>query len=264
MTNMQDLLGKIFEADVTPNGNDKLRNAVNSSGPQESNPLGGLFDAFKDSGAGNLLDSLSNVAKDMYSQTKAGVESGNPLAIGGLAALAGAILGGGRQAIGGAVGAGALAILAKFAYDAMQKQKNATADPSDLPLGLRQPANADEERQLESRAALILQAMVNAAKADGKIADDEMQRITSKLQEAGADQSALAFIKHQMAAPADMDALIRAVPDQATALQVYAASLLAITVDTPAEKAYLAKLAQGLGLSADEVSHLQAALGVTV
>jgi uncharacterized membrane protein YebE (DUF533 family) len=47
-----------------------------------------------------------------------------------------------------------------------------------------------------------------------------------------------------------------------SAVEVYAASVLAIEVDTPAEREYLRRLAQGLGLEDRTVQRLYATLGV--
>jgi uncharacterized membrane protein YebE (DUF533 family) len=55
---------------------------------------------------------------------------------------------------------------------------------------------------------------------------------------------------------------VRDVPNQEVAIEVYAASLLAIEVDTPAEQAYLRALAQRLGLDAGTVQHVHQTLGV--
>ena len=46
------------------------------------------------------------------------------------------------------------------------------------------------------------------------------------------------------------------------AAQVYAASLLAIEVDTDAERAYLARLAQSLALPPAAIAHIHQTLGV--
>lgn len=46
------------------------------------------------------------------------------------------------------------------------------------------------------------------------------------------------------------------------AAQVYAASLLAIEVDTPAERQYLQQLAEGLGLSPEVTSQLEKTVGL--
>jgi len=46
------------------------------------------------------------------------------------------------------------------------------------------------------------------------------------------------------------------------AAELYAASLMAIEVDTPAEKAYLADLASGLGLSPDVARRIEEMIGL--
>ena len=119
-----------------------------------------------------------------------------------------------------------------------------------------------EEQELEQRALLIVRAMVNAAKADGQIDGQEIERISAKLGEAGSDQEARAFLAQELQKPIDSDAITRQVSDPQLAVQVYAASLLAIEVDTAAERAYLRDLAARLGLDASAVAHVHQALGV--
>jgi uncharacterized membrane protein YebE (DUF533 family) len=61
----------------------------------------------------------------------------------------------------------------------------------------------------------------------------------------------------------DLDALVAQVEAPDLAAEVYAASLLAIEVDTQAERAYLDRLAAALKLDQATRGHLHAALGVT-
>jgi uncharacterized membrane protein YebE (DUF533 family) len=109
---------------------------------------------------------------------------------------------------------------------------------------------------------VILQAMINAAKADGQIDAAEQQRILGKLEEAGANAAVQEFVRAEMARPLDLQALLREVHHPQMAAEVYAASLLAIEVDTPAERDYLRQLAQGLGLDEGAVQRLHLTLGV--
>jgi uncharacterized membrane protein YebE (DUF533 family) len=108
---------------------------------------------------------------------------------------------------------------------------------------------------------VVLKAMINAAKADGQIDDTERQRILGKLEEAGADAEAREFVQAELRRPFDVDGPPE-IQNPQTAVEVYAASLLAIEVDTPAEREYLRRLAQGLGLEERTVQRLHAALGV--
>jgi uncharacterized membrane protein YebE (DUF533 family) len=133
----------------------------------------------------------------------------------------------------------------------------------DVPLGAREPQTPGEEAVLRSRGMILLQAMISAAKADGQIDGREMDRILGKLDEAGADAEAKDFVLAEMRRPLDLDALVAQVEAPDLAAEVYAASLLAIEVDTQAERAYLDRLATALKLDQATRGHLHAALGVT-
>jgi len=50
-------------------------------------------------------------------------------------------------------------------------------------VGLIEPQNPADRQELERHSELVLKAMINAAKADGQIDPDEMQRIVGKLNE---------------------------------------------------------------------------------
>ncbi len=103
--------------------------------------------------------------------------------------------------------------------------------------------------------------MIDAAKADGRVDASERQRIVAKAQEGGADPEAAAFLERELARPADPDGLATEARDPVVAAQVYAASLLAIQVDTQEERDYLRVLAGKLGLEPAVVAQLHAALG---
>jgi uncharacterized membrane protein YebE (DUF533 family) len=160
-----------------------------------------------------------------------------------------------------------MALLGSLALEALQGLSRQPAGgapaalPAELPLGLRAPTTMSEESELESKAKVVLKAMINAAKADGQIDDAERQRILGKLEEAGADAETRESVQADMRRPFDVNGLPE-VSNPQTAVEVYAASLLAIEVDTPAERDYLRRLAQGLGLEAGTVQRLHAALGV--
>lgn len=191
----------------------------------------------------------------------------NPLAVGGLGALAGTLLGGGR----GAVGGGLLAVLGSLAYSALQSGGQAApATPSPLGAGMAggyarpgaapEPTAADVQRI----AVLVLRSMIQAAKADGQIDAAEIGRITDKIDEGDSASAAeaRAFVLEQMRSPPDLAGLVRDVQGPAEAAGVYGAALMAIEVDTSAERDYLARLARELRLEPGTVAHLHASLGV--
>jgi uncharacterized membrane protein YebE (DUF533 family) len=128
--------------------------------------------------------------------------------------------------------------------------------------GLREPENPQEEQQVQSLTNLIVKAMVNAAKADGQIDEDEFQKVVGELQGDGITQAEREFLLAEVRKPLSTAEIVQAVSDRQTGAQVYAASLLAIEVDTPAEKQYLQQLARDLGLDSHVVGQIHTALGV--
>jgi len=267
MFNARDLLGQVMQAGMTDTTASRLRHAMGTKGLGETgNPLAQLFGQI--GGAGGAGGGLAGLAENMLGDASRSVKSGNPLAVGGLGALAGAVLGGGGGALKGALGGGVLAVLGGLALAALRNQTGAASGPDQLakeaPLGLREPQGPAEEAEVEQTARLILRAMINAAKADGQIDGGEMQRIVGKLEEGGADDEARAFVLSEMQRPADLDGLVAEVRSPEVAVGIYGASLLAIEVDTPAERDYLRRLAERLSLDAAAVQRVHAALGVPV
>ncbi len=108
-------------------------------------------------------------------------------------------------------------------------------------------------------AGLMLKAMIQAAKADGEIDDNEKAKLMSEFGELDDDERA--FIREQMAAPVDAAALAREVP-QGYGPQVYLMSLMAIEFDNRKEAEYLHALAQGLGLDKAAVNAIHEKVGV--
>ena len=191
----------------------------------------------------------------------------NPLQAGGLGAMAGALLGGGGDSIKGAIGGGAMAMLAGVAVKALMNGGQASASAEAVsggaaPVGLKAPETPAEAEYLEKTANLAVRAMVSAAKSDGEIDQQEMQRIIAKLKEAGADAEAQGWVLTELGKPLDLDGLVADVPNLEVAAEVYAASLLAIEVDTPEERAYLEQLASRTGLNPAVVQYIHQSMGV--
>jgi uncharacterized membrane protein YebE (DUF533 family) len=105
--------------------------------------------------------------------------------------------------------------------------------------------------------------MVNAAKADGQIDPQERQRILGRMQADGSDSVERRFVGAELSKPADLDAILREATTPEVAIQVYAASLLAIEVDTPAERSYLSTLADRLGLPREAIQRVHQSMGVS-
>jgi uncharacterized membrane protein YebE (DUF533 family) len=106
------------------------------------------------------------------------------------------------------------------------------------------------------QATLLVMAMIAAAAADGEVDPEERARILERLEATGLDDEEREFIDTQLTEPATIDELAARVRQPALAEEVYAASLLAIDVDTEAERDWLDRLAQKLDLDPNTVSRL--------
>ena len=111
----------------------------------------------------------------------------------------------------------------------------------------------------EANAKLMLRAMIQSAKADGVISPEELAALSPYLSELGEEERA--FVEAELAAPVDPLALARDVGEGAKA-QIYAAAASISKGDSPAEKQYLAALAQGLALSPADLAKIHADIGI--
>jgi len=115
-------------------------------------------------------------------------------------------------------------------------------------LGGGEEAAAPPEQQAAAndQATVMIRAMVNAAKSDGRVDESEQQNIISKL---GSDisEAEIDFLKKEFAAPLDVAGFASSVP-QGLEQQVYFLSLTSIELDTQNEAQYLGQLAQAMKL----------------
>jgi uncharacterized membrane protein YebE (DUF533 family) len=109
---------------------------------------------------------------------------------------------------------------------------------------------------------LLIQAMIAAAAADGRIDDTERAAILQRAEGNGLDADTRAFLERELAAPLTQ-AQIAARTRPAIAADVYAASLVAITLDTEQERAYLDQLARALSLDDNTRQTIHAQLAAT-
>jgi uncharacterized membrane protein YebE (DUF533 family) len=278
MANFGDLIGAMLQNTMAPSGQQRMGNALEDLMRSGISSLGGGAqggEAAAPSGAGaGAGGGLGGLLGQVLGAVQGGLSSAaqSPGQAGGIGAVLGGLLGGGGDSVKGALGGGALAMLASIAFKAMQgagqAPAQATAGGATMPgfnmPGLMPPQTQAQEQAAEATAQVILKAMISAAKADGQIDSAEMQRIVGKLQEVGMDEQIKAWVMNEMSQPLNLDGLVAAIPSQEVAAQVYAASLLAIEVDTDAERAYLAQLAQKTQLHPMVVQHIQQSMGISV
>ena len=99
-----------------------------------------------------------------------------------------------------------------------------------------------------SRGLLLVRAMIAAAMSDGHLDGSERSRIMAKIDELGLDAEERALVCGELLQPKTADAIAAAVGDQATGIEVYAASLLAIDESRHQGRLYLDELARRLNL----------------
>ncbi|MTE02113.1 DUF533 domain-containing protein [Paracoccus sp. YIM 132242] len=260
------LLGELFGNNTgtrTGGGglNDMLGQVLGGRGTGQGTPYGGPQSRGASGGLGGLLDGLTSRARtggtgggglgDLLGQLGGGPKTRSAGTGGGLGDLLGGLLGG--AAAGGM--AGSLA----------RKDSQPTNDASfgelfnDAVVKQGEPEVAPTPEQ-NAVAGLMLRAMIQAAKSDGTIDDAEKQRLLGKLGD-DLDDEERQFIRTQMAAPIDPEALARDVPAGLES-QVYLMSLLAIDLDHDDEVRYLGRLAQALKLDRPAIDEIHSQVGV--
>lgn len=103
---------------------------------------------------------------------------------------------------------------------------------------------------------MLIRAMIAAARADGRMDAQESQVIFQRIESLGLDNASQNVLVQEMGHPVDMDAIVNSATSPEVASEIYIASLLAIDVDTAAEKAYLAMQAARLQLPPQLVTEL--------
>lgn len=272
-----EVLGSVLNQGMSPSSGKRLDHSLNQGsgldlgglleslggqgGRGGKGGLGGLVDSLGGSGLGDVLGNFGGLGNAAMRSGKGGAS--NPVVTGGLGALAGALLGGGGSSMKGALGGTALAILGSMAMKALAARGGTPSEREQVMSGLRPARDAEEIRDVQKSAELTVRAMINAAKADGQGDREEIRRIIGKASEDGLTAEEQAFVSEEIHKPMETAAIVREVPNAQVAAQVYAASLLAIEVDTDAERNYLEGLALALDLDREVVDNLHAALGVS-
>ncbi|MBC9246860.1 tellurite resistance TerB family protein [Paracoccus sp. 11-3] len=250
---LSDMLGQVLGGKTGRSG----------SGAGTGRPYGGPNSTGASGGLGGILDSLTNSARskggsgglgDLLGQLSGGAKqsrTGSASGSGGLGDLLGGLLGG---AAGGAAAGG---LARKGSQDSNDASFGELFNDAVSNNGEPEIAPTPEQNAV---AGLMLKAMIQAAKSDGKIDDAEKQRLLGHLGDE-LDEDERNFIREQMAAPVDAQALAREVPSGLEA-QVYLMSLLAIDLDSQAEAQYLNDLAKALGVDQGTVNQIHNEAGV--
>ena len=159
---------------------------------------------------------------------------------GGLGGLIGSVMGGGEG--GGGLGG----LLGSVMGGGGGEQQQVQVAP-------------EQQTAANDQATLLIRAMVNAAKSDGRIDESEQKNILEKV---GGDvsQAEIEFLQKEFSAPLDVAGFAKSVPN-GLEQQIYAVSLTSIELDTQNEAQYLAQLAQGMNMDPQLCNQIHEHLG---
>lgn len=167
---------------------------------------------------------------------------------GGLGGLLGGLLGGnaGGALRGGAGKYGALASLGMMAFQAYRTWQ------SQQPSAPQQAVSTIDTLQgpeAEAHSHAILRALIGAAKADGRIDENERKLISAEIERHSDDPQLQAWLNAEVAKPLSAQEVAGAADDAGMAAEMYLASVLVVDDQGPAERDYLDQLAAALQLA---------------
>lgn len=222
--------------------------------------LGSLLGGSQQQSGGGMADVLGSLLGGGQQQGSGGIGGmlgsmlgGQQQQGGGMADMLGSLLGGGGSSPAGSSMGGLGNLLGGAVTKFAQSQNPSAPDLSANFL----PQDYDRN-EAEEQAKLIIRAMINAAKADGNIDQQEQEKVIARLGDIDAEEAA--FVRAEFNAPLDVNGFVNSVP-RGMEQQIYAISLAAIDLDTQQEAQYLHQLAQGFGLSAQTCNQLHDQVG---
>jgi len=158
---------------------------------------------------------------------------------------------GGRSLTGSALKIGGLAALGTAAFKGYQNWR-ATGD---VMTSVHELQGSDGQ----GRSLLLIQAMVAAANADGRIDDQEQAQIKHQILEMSLPGEIAIVLENIIDSPLSAQELAQLVSDQSVASEVYLATRLLIDENSSVkEKMYRDSLVAALGLPSELVSSLDA------
>ncbi len=233
------------------------------------NVLSGAQSQGRGQSGGGLGDLLGSVLGGGQGQSKGGgglgdvlggmlggAQSGGGAAGGGLSDLLGGVLGGRPQGPSGGAGADLSdlvgAALNQFGHAEQAAQQGQPAPRfEDFNQGM-------VHSEVNDQATVMVRAMINAAKSDGRLDAEEQKNILGQLGSVSQDE--IDFVNEELGKPLDVEGFARSVP-RGMENQAYAMSLMAIDLDSQAEAKYLHQLAQTMGIQPQTANQIHQQLG---
>jgi len=170
--------------------------------------------------------------------------------------LGGAASGGGQSRSGGGANYAALASLGMMAFQAYQawQQQQQSAAPQQALRTVDQLAGPE----VEEHSHAILRALIAAAKADGRIDEQEKQLISAEIGRHTDDPQLQQWLDDEVARPLDAaDVAQSAAGEPGMAAEMYLASVMLVDDQQDAERSYLDELAAALRIDPELQLHLE-------
>jgi len=159
---------------------------------------------------------------------------------------------------------GGLAVIGMLAWNAFRKWQSQSAGRAAFTSGTPAAAGfapAAAPGGADAFSGVLLSAMAAAAQADGSLDGEELERIGGGLARMGAATPQREELIAFLTTPVDPQQVVDAATSPESALQIYAASAMAIRPDSAVEQQYLASLAQALGIDPGLKAQVDADLG---
>lgn len=257
--------GSIFGGENSPGGGlaDMLGELAQGQGRGTQQPGGGLADLLgglmKGAGGaqqqgGGLSDLLGGLTG---SRSQQGAQPG-----GELADMLGNLLGGAQ---GGAAAGGLGGLLESLAGGgaptAQQPGAGSLGDMLNTAFQQGGALQATPSQAQEDQANLLLRAIIQAAKSDGRIDAKEKEALMEHMGDITPDEAQ--FVQREFQRPVDIEGLVRDVP-RGMETQVYAMSLVGLDLDSQAEAQYLHNLGQALGIDPEMSNAIHQKMGEPV
>ena len=282
MASNQSVLEQMLQAALQGGG---LRAGQGTGNPSQPAP----------GGAGNLGDILGSLLGGSPAAGGGGATVGRsvPASNGGLGDILGSLLGGAAAGNGAGSSAptrspqpqaqmpqnagtndlaryGGMAVIGVLAYQVFKRYQQAGQSGAKSPeidtAAVVPPADngfhpAQAPGGADALSGVFVKAMVAATQADGVIDEDEQRKLAGRLDQLGVSSADRRGLAEQLTTPVDLREILNAATSPEVALQIYMASVLAIAVDTPAEKNYLDGLALALKIDPRLKAQVEQTLG---
>ncbi|WP_219267814.1 tellurite resistance TerB family protein [Pseudomonas sp. Xaverov 259] len=204
-------------------------------------------------GLGGLLGGLLNSSGSSNGGASAGGGLGGLLGgLGGL--LGGAPASGTQQTRSDGMNYAALASLGMAAFQAYQAWQRQQAS---APQQAIQTVDQLEGEKAEAHSHALLRALIAAAKADGRIDDNEEQMISTEMGRHTDEPQLKQWLNDEVAKPLNAADFAEYAADPGLASEIYLASVMLVDDQQDAERGYLDELAAQLQLEPELQLHLE-------